>query len=301
MPASPSGSAKALSAPLKNTLVLTVRDLWIQLQKCAHAEDLFPTDARNSIAEVLAGGIFEWPRTIKKRFKEPISATKPETTKRLLELIESESHSGVVSKTCTTLSSLVDLLYSLRKAAADARVTDSERSRKLWIAYGVIRKSFFQLLRSKILADMPNTPRITAKDEVMLLKLGAALERNYTVMERAADSKQQLDFVKTILARGTGLSLFQAIRARDTGRTTAGSRGLIEWMERDLASFQRGFYADMALGIQELAEAADKLQPLKAKFAHDSLQAKQIGKALDVLSITIYEVIQSGVLLGFPS
>ncbi len=302
MTKSATGSAARLPDAVRNRLAETVRELWIYLQKCQHAADIFPSEVTGRLSTVLGSGIFDWPRSAKARSRRPISAKGEDTLRRLLEEIDSESHSAVTAKVLATVTLLVESLTEVRKIAMQLRIREPAKSKSLWTSYFVIRRALFKLLGSKILADMPNTPRITEKDEPMLVKLAAALAHNFTVIDRAARSSSQREDVKTLLGRASGLSLFRAVRAQETGAAPVGPQGLVEWMKRDLPGFQRGFLSQLGLGIQELADIAELLESIRDRQTKpDSPERKQVGTALDIISITIYQVVGTGILRCFPA
>lgn len=272
--------------------------LWVSLHRYARRRET-AREVKERVLEILGGGVFEWCWRWKSVHNRAVSRDEAAVRAIYEHICAVEQAKGVASKCCLTISMISERMEALRKLAIRPGISRDEAA-LLWNGFDALRAALWCLFETGALAEMPNTPRMTGLNERSLEKLASVLFEPWQVLNRAAESSKMTARAIKLLGLALGLGIFNCVRSQEQKRAEIGVSGLIEWFERPQARRRRGFYAEIGLSLHELARLASELRKMLRSLAKGTDAWKAHHGAVNVLEITIYQVLATGILFSVP-
>jgi len=277
-------------------LSFTLRDVWAILHRVGRSPKL-SLEGRYRIHQVLGAFSGMWSvMQVKniRRFKDGDQAVEA--------LISHLSRKGVRESLCAESCTLLSMLVSRRMALyglAQGAKTRGESLQHL-AAARLLERSFWDILFTGVLAEMPNSLRVLELDQKSLSRFVSELIMLYGDVEKASKEKSLPPEALVLLGRISGLSLFEGVRAQKEGRVRLGTEALVAWYSRKRNRSLRGFHATVGLGLHEFAQAYVELIRLSA-VRPVAGETKEMIAVCDSLRRSAFAIFNSGTLSAVPA
>lgn len=226
-------------------------------------------------------------------------------TKAVAELREYFALPGVRDSLCSSAATLLSIAASRRLALLNManHERDAVLSRGHRNGAKRLEQSFVRLLGTGVLSEMPNTLRVYRIHEDSIQRFCRLQRQIWLDVQQASVSKTCPLDAKALLSRITGLSLFEGVRAlkalSPTEKITLDE--LIAWHLKPQQRKQRGFFANVGLGVHELNAIAEELGRLAAAAPSRSRKQRAYQHAEAQVREMVFSVFMTGILSVVPS
>lgn len=272
-------------------VVVVLRKIWGNLHRVGRFEEC-ALEARYRIHQALGSMSSLWAAIQtqeKRRFKTPQDAEDALA-----------AHLSRVGVRDTVANQVIQILAMLASRAAAIRV-EAEANKgtqaqvQLLIGARVLERSFWELVGTGILAEIPNSLRNVSLDKTALRRLAASQIELFSSFESLSRKAGVPADVRFILGRVAGSTLFEGVRAQRDGRVGPTAEDLVRYYTRNRARSLRGFYATLGLGVFELGTACLELLELSSR-TRSAAKRETLSECVKLLSNTVFAVFSSGAL-----
>jgi hypothetical protein len=283
-----------LDARMVVRVAQAVVDLWVGMHRYARARTTH-SEVKNRTLEVLGGGVFEWCWTLKSQNGESVSRDEETVLVVFDHIAQPAQRKSICAKCCQTISMLNERMRAVRRLAV-MRPLPREEAEPLWQGVEAFRRAMWRILATGALSEMPGAAKNMKLAPAQLAKLAGVLLERWSVISRTAESTRQSQRVSAKLGQALGLGIFAGVRAQLRKHAEIGVAGLAQWLSQYQPRKRRGFYAELALGIHELAQISAELRAGLARVAPDTAAAHGLRAAIEVIEISVFQILETGLL-----
>ena len=278
-------TATGIDPQVIDNIVEFVPNLWATLHRRSRAKDI-SRGARDRMHQVLGAMPGIWAVLMQNGERKFGSAQERHDLYRKA-LLESNAKHAIARDMCMLLGTLA----SRRKAIWGEDQDPSCDQLLGWAFWGLIDTGIF--------SQVPNTfraPRIFTE----------ALERYCEVLQgfwkdstAFVQSDKESGAAKVLISRATGLALLEGVRLLDSNPLGSSPDELVAWYQETQVRRQRGFYANVAQGVNDLGLIRKEIGIAIQRAPKQDRQS--LRRALKVVERLVENISMTGILSIVPA
>ena len=261
-----------------------IPDLWAGLHRVAHAPGLQP-NARDRINQVIGAMPGMWAVLLQLGERKFRNAEQRRALYRAV-LEESNARQTLAREMCNLLGIMASRTQAIRSEGSNRKLNRG------------LSDSFWGLVGTGVFSQVPNT-FCNAKVFGDSLERYCEELRSFWRLANSFDGGVDGSQAKNLVARITGLSLFDGVRLQAANQLDDSVGQLMLWYQRPQARRQRGFYAGVAQGVHELGMIRAEL--VAAIAAAAPFEKEALRRAKKLVEKHTLKLVMTGILSVVPA